>query len=181
VDTVILIVWVVFLLGWLLAAFGAKRNVRRTRGARPVALLITVIGAMVVREIRPGGPNGLVVHAPVVRAIGAALVACGLGTAVWARVALVRDWGMPMTEKEQPELVTSGPYGLVRHPIYSGIGLAMVGTALAVTLGWLVAAAVVGIYFAYSAAVEERRLAKQWPESYPSYRARTKMFIPFLL
>lgn len=64
------------------------------------------------------------------RAAGVALVLCGLGTAVWARISLGRNWGMPMSEKEEPELVTSGPYGVVRHPIYSGIVLATVGTAL---------------------------------------------------
>jgi len=181
VDAAILIVWVVFWLGWLVFAFGAKPTVRRRRRARPVALLIIMIGGVVIRVLRPGGPNGLVVHSPVVRAIGAALVLCGLATAVRARVALGRNWGMPMTEKDEPELVSTGPYRLVRHPIYSGIVLATVGTALAVSLGWLVVAAVLGVYFGYSATVEERTLTEQFPEAYPCYRARTKMLIPFLL
>jgi protein-S-isoprenylcysteine O-methyltransferase Ste14 len=177
----ILVLWVVFWVGWLASAFGAKPTVRRRRRARPVALLIIVIGGVVIRVLRPGAANGLVVHAPGVRAIGAALVVCGLGTAVWARVTLGRNWGMPMTEKDQPELVTSGPYCLVRHPIYSGILLATVGTALAVSLGWLLVAGVMGVYFGYSAAVEERTLAEQFPEAYQRYRKRTKMLIPFLL
>ena len=181
VDAAILIVWVVFWLGWLVSAFGAKPTVRRKPRGRPVALLIIVIGAVVIRVLRPSGTNGLEVHAPGVRAIGAALVACGLGTAVWARVTLGRNWGMPMTEKDEPELVTSGPYRLVRHPIYSGLVLATVGTALAVSLGWLVVAAVMGVYFGYSAVMEERTLIEQFPEAYPRYRARTKLLIPFLL
>jgi protein-S-isoprenylcysteine O-methyltransferase Ste14 len=181
VAAAILVVWVVFWFGWLVSAFGAKPTVRRSRRARPVALLIIVIGGIVIRVLRPGGPDGLVVHAAVVRAIGAALVVCGLATAVWARVALGRNWGMPMTEKDQPELVTSGPYRVVRHPIYSGIVLATIGTALAVSLGWLVVAAVMGVYFGYSATVEERTLTEHFPEEYPRYRARTKMLIPFVL
>lgn len=181
VDAAILIVWVVFWLGWLVAAFGAKPTVRRRRGARPVALLVIIIADVVIRAIRPGGPNGLVLHAPVVRALGAALVVCGLATAVWARVTLGRNWGMPMTERDQPELVTSGPYGVVRHPIYSGIVLAIVGTALAVSLSWLVVAVILGTYFGYSATVEERTLTREFPETYPRYQARTKMLIPFLL
>ncbi len=127
-----------------------------------------MIGGFVIRVLQPGGSNGLVVNAAGVRAIGAALVVCGLGTAVWARVTLGRNWGMPMTEKDQPELVSSGPYRLVRHPIYSGIVLATVGTALAVSLGWLVVAAVMGVYFGYSAAVEERTLDRAAPGGLPA-------------
>jgi protein-S-isoprenylcysteine O-methyltransferase Ste14 len=181
VDVAILVIWVVFWLGWLMSAFGAKPTARRTRRVRPVAIVIIVIGGVVIRALRAGGPDQLAVHSPVVRAIGAALVVCGLATAVWARVTLGRNWGMPMTEKEEPELVTTGPYRLVRHPIYSGIVLATVGTGLAVSLGWLVVAGVMGVYFGYSATVEERTLTDQFPDAYPSYQARTKLLIPFLL
>ena len=86
-----------------------------------------------------------------------------------------------MTQKNDPELVTSGPYRFVRHPIYSGLLLAIVGTALATNLSLLIAAAVLGIYFAYSARVEERLLTTSFPVAYPGYRARTKMLIPFVL
>jgi protein-S-isoprenylcysteine O-methyltransferase Ste14 len=181
VDAAILIVWAVFWVGWLVAAVVAKPTATRRSRGRRVALLIIVIGGVAIRTLRPGGLNGLTVGSPVLRGIGAALVACGLGTAVWARVAMGRNWGMPMSEKEQPELVTSGPYRLIRHPIYSGILLATIGTALAVSLGWLLPAAVIAAYFGYSATVEERILTEQFPDTYPGYRAQTKMLIPFLL
>jgi protein-S-isoprenylcysteine O-methyltransferase Ste14 len=105
----------------------------------------------------------------------------GLAFAVWARIHLGRNWGMPMTQKDQPELVTSGPYHLVRHPIYSGVLLGLLGTALATSLYFLIALGIVGAYFLYSASVEERLLAKTFPTAYPSYRAHTKMLIPFVL
>lgn len=180
-DAAILILWGVFWLGWLVGARGTKPTVRRRRRARPVVLLLIVIGGVVIRALRLGGPNGLAIHSPVIRGIGGALVVGGLGAAVWARVALGRNWGMPMTQKDQPELITSGPYHLVRHPIYSGIVLANVGTALAVSLSWLVVAAVLGAYFGYSATVEERALTDEFPAIYARYQARTKMLIPFLL
>ena len=56
-----------------------------------------------------------------------------VGLAIWARVHIGRNSGTPMTEKDDPELVTSGPYRVVRHPIYSGILVAGVGTAVALT------------------------------------------------
>ena len=104
----------------------------------------------------------------------------GLALAIWARVYLGRNWGMPMSQKADPELVTTGPYRSIRHPIYSGIILAMVGTTIAVSLYWLVAAVLIGAYFTYSAVAEERFMAIRFPESYPGYKRSTKMLIPFV-
>ena len=87
---------------------------------------------------------------------------------------------MPMTQKVDPELVTTGPYRSVRHPIYSGIILAMIGTTIAVSLYWVVAVVVVGGYFVYSAVTEERLMAASFPNSYPAYKRSTKMLIPFI-
>jgi protein-S-isoprenylcysteine O-methyltransferase Ste14 len=88
---------------------------------------------------------------------------------------------MPMTERTEPELVTSGPYRFVRHPIYSGLLLAVLGTALAISLYWLIALAFLTAYFTYSATVEERLMTTSFPGEYDSYRARTNMLIPFVL
>ena len=85
-----------------------------------------------------------------------------------------------MSQKIDPELVTGGPYGSVRHPIYSGIILAMIGTTIAVSVYWLVAVALLGAYFLYSAIVEERIMARLFPDSYPEYKRSTKMLIPFI-
>ena len=91
-----------------------------------------------------------------------------------------RNWGGPMTQKDDPQLVTSGPYHLVRHPIYSGLLVAIVGTAVALSWLWLIAAALAATYFGYAATVEERFLTKQFPDTYPAYRRSTKMLLPFI-
>ncbi len=75
----------------------------------------------------------------------------------------------------------SGPYRFVRHPIYSGLLLAILGTALATSLVGLVAVVVLGAYFYLSGSVEERNLTATFPTAYPEYRRRTKMLIPFVL
>jgi protein-S-isoprenylcysteine O-methyltransferase Ste14 len=108
------------------------------------------------------------------------LFGLGLGFAVWARIHIGRNWGVPMTQKDEPELVTSGPYHLVRHPIYSGILVAGLGTTLALSWWWLAAVVLAGIYFIYGATVEERYLTGQFPDSYPAYRRSTKMLVPFI-
>jgi protein-S-isoprenylcysteine O-methyltransferase Ste14 len=174
--TWVFVVWGVFWLYWLIAAFGAKRGTRGRR-TRPPGLIV-LIGFILVRLFKPGT---LAVHSEALRVVGVTLFGSGLALAVWARIYLGRNWGMPMSEKDQPELVTSGPYRLVRHPIYSGLLLALLGTALATNVYWLIALVVLGGYFVYSATVEERLMTSAFPAAYPSYRAKTKMLIPFVL
>ena len=85
-----------------------------------------------------------------------------------------------MSRKVDPELVTTGPYHAIRHPIYSGIILAMIGTTIAVSWYWLIAVVLLGAYFIYSAAMEERYMAGRFPDTYPGYKQSTKMLIPFI-
>ena len=174
--TVIFSVWGVFWLFWLLAAFTAKRGVRTGRLRAPG--LLVLVAFLVARLF---GTSTLVVHSPVLRIVGTVLFAAGLALALWARIYLGRNWGMPMTKKAEPELVTSGPYRYVRHPIYSGILLALLGTALATNLYLLIALVIAGAYFIYSASVEERLMTDTFPAAYGPYKAATKMLIPFVL
>lgn len=176
-TTAITVIWVVFWIYWLISAAGAKKG-SHTRRARLPGLFIAVLVFLALREFKLGT---LAVNTPTVQIVGAILFLAGIGLAVWARIYLGRNWGMPMTQKDEPELVTSGPYRCVRHPIYSGILLAMLGTALATSLYWLLAVGVLGIYFIYCATVEEKLMAASFPATYPSYKTKTKMLIPFVL
>jgi protein-S-isoprenylcysteine O-methyltransferase Ste14 len=176
-KTSISVSWVIFLLYWLISAAGAKHGSRMAR-TRPPGLIVVVLGFLLLRAF---GTNTLAVHSPILEAVGLLFLLLGLGLAVWARIYLGRNWGMPMTRKDEPELVTSGPYHLVRHPIYSGILLAVLGTALATDLYWLIAFGILAVYFVYSSKVEETLLTTSFPKAYPSYRAKTKMLIPFVL
>jgi protein-S-isoprenylcysteine O-methyltransferase Ste14 len=111
---------------------------------------------------------------------GIALFSAGLGFAIWTRVHLGCNWGIPMTQKDERELVTSGPCHLVRHPIYSGILVAGVGTAVAPSWLWLTAVALARVYFISSATVEEHYLTGQLPDTYPADKRSTKMLVPFI-
>jgi protein-S-isoprenylcysteine O-methyltransferase Ste14 len=152
--------WIVFWIYWLVSAASSKESV--SGGWRTRLTGVSAIGVFVIAGVLRGG--GLAVHSVILGAIGAVLFASGIALAVWARLHLGRNWGMPMTQRAEPELVTSGPYRFVRHPIYTGLLIAV-----------LVA------YFYYSGIVEERNLAATFPKAYPEYRSRTKMLIPFLL
>jgi protein-S-isoprenylcysteine O-methyltransferase Ste14 len=170
------ILWIAFGLYWLVSAIGVKRGSRGWKNRPPVYLVI--VGVVLLRSYKPGS---LATHGAALHAVGATLLVSGLAVSVWARIFLGRNWGMPMTRKEEPELITSGPYRYVRHPIYSGILLALVGTALATNLYWLIVLGVMGPYFIHSARVEERLMIATFPTAYRSYRANTKMLVPFLL
>ncbi|HSC02002.1 MAG TPA: isoprenylcysteine carboxylmethyltransferase family protein [Solirubrobacteraceae bacterium] len=173
----IAITWAAFWIYWLGSAFTAKKSIAGGR-RMPLRAATAVAVLVLVRAFRSGS---LAIHSPVLGAIGAVVFASGLLLALWARVHLGRNWGMPMTQRAEPELVTSGPYRFVRHPIYSGLLLGLVGTALATDLLGLIIAVILGAYFYYSASVEEKNLVATFPTAYPAYRTATKMLIPFVL
>ena len=178
VELVFAVVWAAFWLYWLVAAFSMKTGHvpwSRELGIRAVIVVIVIV------LIRLGAfrDHGLKTD-PWRAGLGLALLGLGLGFAIWARVHIGRNWGTPMTQKDEPELVTSGPYHLVRHPIYSGILVAGVGTSVALSWMWLTAVVLAGVYFVYSATVEERYLTQQFPDTYPAYKRSTKMLVPFV-
>jgi len=179
VDVVIFAGWVAFWIYWLVASIGVKAGQTRwTRfaGIR-VGIILVVLLLLRVRAVK----GHTVTSNPWLQGTGLAIFFLGLALAIWARVYLGRNWGMPMSQKVDPELVTTGPYHSIRHPIYSGIILAMIGTAIAVSLYWLAAVVLLGAYFLYSAVVEERSMARLFPDTYPEYQRSTKMLIPFIV
>jgi protein-S-isoprenylcysteine O-methyltransferase Ste14 len=176
-KTAIDIAWIIFWVYWLASAFGVKAG-RGSRRRIPLNGLTALSVLLLVRVLRGGS---LAVHSPVLGAIGAVVFASGIALAIWARVHLGRNWGMPMTQKAEPELVTSGPYRFVRHPVYSGLLAGLLGTALVTNLIGLIIVAILGGYFYYCASVEEKNLTATFPTAYPAYQTSTKMLIPFVL
>lgn len=178
VELVFAIGWAAFWTYWLAAAFSMKRgHLSLSRELR----IRAVIGVLAIVLVRLGAFRNHGLNSEAWRAgLGLVLFAAGLTFAIWARVHIGRNWGTPMSQKDDPELVTGGPYRLVRHPIYSGVLVAGVGTAVALSWAWLIAVALAGLYFVYSATVEERNLTEQFPSTYPAYRRTTKMLVPFI-
>lgn len=181
----ILACWMVFILVWALSALFTVPSQGKRFGALVASrVVIALIIVVFIREvIVANGYIGVAQTAnPFAGITGVLLAALGIAFAIWARFYIGRNWNMPMMRREGTELVTTGPYHYVRHPIYTGVILALLGTALVVwTLPWLIVLVLFCAYFVYSARQEERYLLERFPESYPDYRARTHMLIPYLL
>jgi protein-S-isoprenylcysteine O-methyltransferase Ste14 len=180
---ILTVLWVAFILYWFVSAFKAKKTVSRNWASYGVRLIVVLLIIILFNTNTSGTLQRFITldTSLSVKIIGLVLVALGIACAIWARVHIGKNWGMPMSLKEKPELIMTGPYTYVRHPIYSGILLAMIGSALVGAVGWVVPVIVFFIYFMYSARVEEKILTKEFPHDYPSYMKKTKMLIPFLL
>lgn len=184
-DKVIAACWVIFWLYWLVSALGSKKNaksnIKQFVGIRlGLIVLAAILASLLNKQSYSFQNRSLTANNQVVLTVGLIMFLSGLFLAVWARIYLGKNWGMPMTRKQDPELVTSGPYQSVRHPIYSGILLAALGSALDVSIYWLLVFIIFAVYFIYSAVVEEKLMMKQFPKVYPAYKAKTKMLIPFV-
>ena len=178
--------WLAFAIIWAISALGAKRNVDTAAWWKQGVLL--GLAALVLIAFRFAGIGHALRAAQAYQessvllgAIGSMLVLTGIGLAIFARVYLGRNWGMPMSRKEEPELITGGPYKLVRHPIYTGVILALLGTAIAENIFGLLPLILFTAYFIYGARREEALMCEQFPGQYPDYMRRTKMILPFVL
>ena len=182
VSTIVGAAWVLWLVYWVISAAGAQPTVRQAGWKGMVASrLLLVIAVLTVFRLQSTGWGHIPrTGEPVLAWTGLVLTLGGLGLAVWARVHLGRNWGTPMAHQQGAELVTSGPYSWLRHPIYTGLIVALFGTAAAV--GWLVLlpATIASAYFVPAAWTEDRELKKTFGESYLKYQARTKMLVPFV-
>lgn len=178
----IVCIWAVFLIVWIATAVGTKRSTSGWGGIIWRVIFVVAIFAffqgplarwITSYDFAPESAPGFALAGDVIAALGVAF-------AVWARFNLGRNWGMPMSTQEGSELVTSGPYAYVRHPIYTGVILALVGTALLLGPLWIALPLAYAAYFVFSAVQEEKRMMREFPDAYPSYRARTKFLIPFV-
>ena len=173
--------WGIWALSWILAALWSSRS--RSSAGRiaqlPYRLIITV-GYVLLFAVNSGRTSGHFFVLPQWAGwIMTALTAVGFAFAWWARLHLGKLWSAFVTRKDEHRIVDTGPYRIVRHPIYTGIILASVAVAVlkanvyAFSGAFLIAAG-----FWIKARLEERFLGDQL-ENYAAYRRRVPMLIPF--
>jgi protein-S-isoprenylcysteine O-methyltransferase Ste14 len=179
------LLWLVFIVFWIAMARRGKAVAARESGFSrlshylPLAVAIYLIAA-------PHLPIAVLDNRFVPLSLwpvrlGAALTLAGVAFAIWARMLLADNWSSDVTLKRNHELIVAGPYAFVRHPIYTGILVALAGTALAVG-EWRSALAVALAAGAFwrKLKIEEALMRRQFGEAYARYAARVPALIPFV-
>jgi protein-S-isoprenylcysteine O-methyltransferase Ste14 len=176
--------WLVLALVWLPGYFLSKS----TSTVPNLALQIPATALLVISFVFLLDPWMRFLNLPITPQdtpfgiVGLALDLAGVGFAIWARLILGANWsGIVVTAKQGHELVQTGPYAIVRHPIYAGILLAMIGTAL--TEGRL--ASYIGLLAGFVAimirvGIEEQLMSRHFPTTYEAYQRRTSKLVPFV-
>jgi len=184
-------IWIAVGVVWLIGALTSKPAVRReavTSSLRHIAIMAAAFVLLfpgVPFSARLGvGPLAwrFVPESPVIAWTGVALTLAGCAFAVWARLLLGGNWSSSVTVKQNHRLIRRGPYTIVRHPIYSGFLLGMLGSALALgELRGIAGLALAFIGWRMKSRVEEAFMAAEFGAQYTEYQREVKALIPFVL
>ena len=184
-EWTVLVIWAVFWIYWIILAFLTRSPVKKRwqSGMPPVLPGIAVLLWVIFSVFFPGFlllpilPAGILTGLP-----GIALTLAGLGFAVWARLHLGKNWSGKPVIRTDHVLIRTGPYHVVRNPIYTGILAALIGTALVVGQIWvLMVTAIILVVFLIKIGMEEKFLLEEFGESFISYKNQVKSLIPYIL
>jgi protein-S-isoprenylcysteine O-methyltransferase Ste14 len=185
IDHIIIACWVVFLLYWFISARKVKAIAEKQSLAAALCHRLPVgFGwwLLIFRGLPAPLNSQFTPRTDLTQLIGVALCLAGLLVTLWARRTLAGNWSSDVTFKQGHELTKTGPYRYVRHPIYTGLLIMFLGTALdaGYVRCWL-GLALVFIGFWIKLTQEETLLLRHFPETYPAYRKAVKALIPFIL
>ncbi|MHB1134898.1 MAG: methyltransferase family protein [Chloroflexota bacterium] len=171
--------WLV-LVGYLtISAFGARKDAKPDL-VQSYGLLFAIVAAFVLPRLRPFKFVNFAPGNRVVSIFGVVACTAGMAFQIWARQTLGKNWSQTVSAKVGHELVTSGPYRFVRHPMYTGGFLACFASAIVAGGPFVFAALTVGPIMLWRVGAEDELMTRQFPNEYPAYMERTKALIPFI-
>jgi protein-S-isoprenylcysteine O-methyltransferase Ste14 len=175
--------WALLALYWLIAAFGRNRAQKREPAAERLVHVLLMAGGFALLyspDPRFGPLNRRFLSSePLIPLLAVLLTAVGVGLAIWARAHLGKYWSGDVTIRQEHRLIRSGPYRFVRHPIYSGMLLALIGTVLAIgEYRAIVGFAVILLGFIKKATKEESFLQIQFGADFDEHKRHTGFFLP---
>jgi protein-S-isoprenylcysteine O-methyltransferase Ste14 len=178
--------WLAYFAYWWVMSANVKVTERRESMPSRLVRLVSIVCAVALLWL-PSLPLPFLCirflpHATLCFWIGSAVTAGGLLFSIWARRHLGLNWSQAVTVKKDHELITSGPYALVRHPIYTGLLLGFIGTAVArgELRGLLAVALVAGVLWR-KLRLEEKWMRTQFGESYEAYSRRVAALLPYVI
>ena len=185
-ESVFPVLWVAFLIYWQIKAADTKTTQRLEPAASRILRLLTFLIVIVLLSTTRIPLPWLYLQLWPVGLwpfwIGAAVTLSGLLFAVWAREHLGRNWSRSVTIKQDHELITTGPYAVVRHPIYTGILAGFVGTAIAISqVRGIIACVLVFLVLWSKLRMEEQWMRLQFGETYAAYAHETAALVPWVL
>jgi protein-S-isoprenylcysteine O-methyltransferase Ste14 len=177
--------WITFLVYWFISARRVKAIAEKQSLLSALAHRIPVgLGwwLLIYWRLPPPMNLKLTPRTDLTLLAGVALCVYGLWFTIWARRTLAGNWSSDVTFKQGHELVRTGPYRFVRHPIYTGLLIMSLGTAIENgQLRCFLAIVVVGIGFWIKLSQEERLLLRHFPNEYPAYQKQVKALVPFVV
>ena len=180
------LIWIVFYANWLISAWKTRSPVKRTQSRLSFLMYGVIWIAIALVFVSWVSPDlfatRLVPAGPAFTAAGLLVTIAGLVFAIWARVHLGKNWSTRPAIRTGHTLTRTGPYRYVRHPIYSGILLALLGTAIGI--GYLVVffcVLILLVGFITKFRMEERFLEEEFGEEYARYRQEVRALIPYVL
>ena len=178
--------WILFAVIWLLAAFATKQSVYRESRVQRMRYVIPILlgGFLLAKGHRLSDPlnHRVIPHVEALAWTGAVLCIAGFAFCIWARFTLGRNWSGVVTLKRGHELISDGPYALVRHPIYTGLLTMFVATVIVLGhVAGIIAMPFVFVSLWIKLRYEEKLMLKQFPNEYAAYQQRVKRIIPFIL
>ena len=175
--------WLITILVWIAGSFSNKQAVRRQPSASRAAQTCFGLfaGLLIWGPFRLlAGPTVIPRSAAVART-ALLLTVAGVAFALWSRFTIGRNWSAAVTIKQDHELIRGGPYAIVRHPIYCGFLVALVGTAIERgTIGAFAGVAILAIIFRFKSGLEEKFMIEQFGDAYRKYRTEVRGMIPFI-